>query len=200
MEIYRGAAERLVEIYDFDWKENERMKEACICSVEAMIANGLDSVIVFTFALLAGIFIEMLIFFVTFGMLRFYAGGAHAKNYVRCVLMYICVVCISIFITRRCIVAADIYTIIICLLSIIFSGIINYKYAARQKNLGKRGGSYRRCAFAIYLFISVFIFVSCLVYIFLNMVFFQKIVLIQAFALVAQSIALFLDREAFTNE
>ena len=96
MEIYRGAAERLVEIYDFDWKENERMKEACICSVEAMIANGLDSVIVFTFALLAGIFIEMLIFFVTFGMLRFYAGGAHAKNYVRCVLMYICVVCISI--------------------------------------------------------------------------------------------------------
>lgn len=24
MEIYRGAAERLVEIYDFDWKENER--------------------------------------------------------------------------------------------------------------------------------------------------------------------------------
>ena len=27
MEIYRGAAERLVEIYDFDWKENERIKE-----------------------------------------------------------------------------------------------------------------------------------------------------------------------------
>lgn len=33
MEIYRGAAERLVEIYDFDWKENERMKEACICNL-----------------------------------------------------------------------------------------------------------------------------------------------------------------------
>lgn len=33
MEIYRGAAERLVEIYDFDWKENERMKKACICNL-----------------------------------------------------------------------------------------------------------------------------------------------------------------------
>lgn len=199
MAIYRSAAERLVDIYDFDWKDNERMKEACICSVEGVIANILDVAIVFMFAALTGVFWEMLIFFISFGLMRFYAGGAHAKNYVRCVTTYICVMYLSICLTRQCIMLPTVCTIGICVVSILFSGWVNGKYAAKQRSVGSRKELFRRNALIIHRVISIFMILNCIGCLCVNDWVWQEVIWIQAFALVAQSVALFMDRKNCVN-
>ncbi len=195
MAIYRGVAEQLVDIYDFDWKDNERMKEACICRVEGLVANVLDIFIVIVFGILTGIFKEVLVFLLSFGFMRFYAGGAHAKNYARCVITYICVMYLSVCLAKQCIMLPAVYTMGICFISIMFSGWINGKYAAKQKNVGSRKELLRRNALIIHKIISVIMIVICISYPYMNHSIWQEIVWIQAFALTAQSIALFMDRK-----
>lgn len=199
MEIYRGTAEKLVEIYDFDWEENLRMKEACICSVESVIANVINISIVILFAMLTGLVKEIAVYFVTFGAMRFYAGGAHAKNYLQCITLYICIMCANIFAVKFFLDLSEICTYCICAISIVLSGWLNGKYAARQKTVGTRSIEYRKNALTIHKMISVFMIFVCIGYPHMNSSFWQEIILIQAFALTVQSMALFINRKECVN-
>lgn len=198
MAIYRGVAEKLVEIYNFDWEENLRMKEACICSVESVIANVINVSIVILFAMLTGLVKEIAVYFVTFGALRFYAGGAHAKNYGQCITLYICIMCASIFAVKFFVNLSEICTYCICAVSIVLSGWLNGKYAARQKTVGTRSIEYRKKALTIHKIISVFMTLVCIDYPYSSS-FWQEMILIQAFALTVQSMALFINRKECTN-
>ncbi len=200
MAIYRGVAEKLVDIYDFDWEDNLRMKETCICSVESVIANVIDIAIVVLFAALTGVMKEFAVYFLTFGTLRFYAGGAHAKNYLRCIISYICIMCVCFMAVHYLIELPDICTYCVCVMSIVISGWINGKYAARQRTVGSRSTMYRKHALTIHKIISGFMIIICIAYPHMSSAFWQEIVLIQAFALTAQSVALFMDRKECVNE
>lgn len=195
---YRGIAEKVVKAYDFDWQDNIRMKEACICSTEGVIANILNVSLILLVTLILKISQEAIIFMMTFAALRFYAGGAHEKNYVRCVSTYLCVLFTCITCARYGASIPDGWTVIICSFSIVAAMIINRKYAARQQGLGERSIVYRRKFGKIFLVICVFMISICVLYpctenydVREGM---QKVVLLQAFALLAQSIALWIGR------
>lgn len=199
MAIYRGAAEKMVEMYDFEWEENLRMKEACICSVENVMANAINISIVILFAVLTGLVKEIAVYFLTFGVMRCYAGGAHAKNHFQCIILYICIMCASIITAKLLVNLPEIYTYCMCAISIVISGGLNSKYAARQKNIGTRRTEYRKKALTIHKIISAFITIVCIGYPNTNSSFWQEIILIQTFALMVQSMALFINRKECVN-
>lgn len=195
---YRGIAEKVVEIYDFDWQNNIKMKEACICSVEGVIANIFNVGLVLLIAAALKISQETIIFMLTFAALRIYAGGAHAKNYIKCMLAYLCVLLASVSCAKYGVSVQGGWTAAVCGFSMLAAAVINYKYAARQQCLGERTIVYRKKFCRIFINICIFMIAVCILYPHIandtvreTM---QKIILLQAFALLAQSIALWLGR------
>lgn len=198
MAVYRGIAESIVEIYDFDWQDNIRMKETCICSVEGAIANILNVSLVVLIAIILRISQEAVIFIATFAALRFYAGGAHAKNYVRCISTYLCVLLISVVCAKYSASIQDIWINVFCGFSMITASIINCKYAARQQHLEERTIAYRKKFGRIFAVICTFMLSMCILYPNIKSCSIREgireVVLIQSFALLAQSIALWIGR------
>ncbi len=198
MAVYRGIAEKMVEVYDFDWENNIRMKEVCICSVEGIISNITNIILVFLTTAALRISQEALIFIATFAAMRFYAGGAHAKNYVRCVSTYLGVLLISIGCARFGATLQDNFINMICGLSLLIAAVFNYKYAARQVHLGERTIGYRKRAGRIFAVVCTIMILFCIFCSYIEIDIVRKgvreVVLIQAFALLAQSIALWIGR------
>lgn len=199
MAVYREVAEKIVEIYDFDWKDNMRMKETCICSVEGVISNVVNVILLILTVTALGIAGEAAIFAGTFGAMRSYAGGAHAKNHARCILTYMCVLLISIGCAKYCSTMQDASVYTICGLSMIMAMIVNCRYAAKQKRLGERTNVYRRKLSKIFIVICIFMTLICILSPYVQdysiKESLQEIVLIQAFALFAQSVALWIARD-----
>lgn len=195
---YRGIAEKIVETYDFDWQNNTRMKETCICSVEGVIANIFNASLVLLTAMILKIPQEAIIFITTFAALRFYAGGAHAKNYIRCISTYLCALLVSVSCAQHGTSMQDGWIAMVCGFSMVIAAIINYKYAARQRCLGERTIVYRKRFGRIFTAICTFMISMCVLCPYTENYSvrkgIQKIVLIQAFALLAQSIALWIGR------
>ncbi len=198
MAVYRSVAERIVEVYNFDWKDNVKMKETCICSVESVISNIVNVTLVVFVAGIMGSLGEALIFIGTFVAMRFYAGGAHARSHVRCILTYLCVLIASIICAKYCTLLPDIYINSLCGCSVIIAMAINYKYAARQRRLGQRTPIYRRKLKRIWIAICFIMGSVCFIYSHVShdtiRECLQKVVLLQAFAILAQSIALWIER------
>ena len=199
MTMYREAAERIVDIYDINWEKNMRMKEACICSVENIIANAVNISLVFLITTALGILTESLIFIVTFAAIRFYSGGAHAKNYTKCLLTYLCLLLVSVSTAKLLIVIQDNKVInIICIISMVIATIINYKYAATQIFLGEYISSYRKKACGIFIILYIFMITLCILIprvTDLNVRdVMQEIILIQSLSLLAQSTALLVEK------
>lgn len=195
MVVYRRVAERIIEEYDFDWKDNLRMKEALICSVENVIANAINVSIIITLALITGFRSEIFIYFFTFAAMRMYAGGVHAKDHLRCILTYICIM-ISAIVCTKClvpIVGNDL--LIICVSGLVLAGWINMKYGGRQRELGERKNTYRKKLLLIYLIITAFMLVVMTGYLHSKSVFLGEMLMIQLFALMAESISLYIIRK-----
>lgn len=195
---YRGIAEKVVEVYDFDWQNNTKMKEACICSVEGVIANVFNISLVLLAAAVLKILQEAIIFILVFAALRFYAGGAHAKNYIRCILSYLCVLLASVSCAKYGASIQGGWTAAVCGFSMLLAAAVNYRYAARQQCLGERTIVYRKKFCRIFMNICIFMTAVCILYphtvndsVREAM---QKVILLQAFALLVQSTALWLGR------
>lgn len=200
MGLYRETAEKLVETYDFDWKDNLRMKEVCICSVESMIANTVNIVLVIFCAMLTGLWREIAIYFLTFATIRGYAGGAHAKDYMRCITSYVTIMLACIGCVKYCIPSCGFYVCAILLVSISLSGWINWRYAAKQKNRGTKRVAYRKRALMMHGIITVFMIGTLMIYVKTHISFLGELIMIQSFALIIQSIALWMDRKECVNE
>lgn len=194
MTLYRGVAERLVDIYDFDWQNNHRMKETCICSVENVIANGINLLLIVALMLISGWWFEIVIYFFTFGVLRCYSGGAHAKNHLKCIAIYTFTMLVSIWSTKMLFPEEALYTGILMLLCMLFAGVMNRKYAAKQKSIGNRSVDYRKKVFVTYCMISLIMVSMFLVYIGTGQDVYRQAVMIQTCAMVAQSVGVFMGR------
>lgn len=199
MATYREAAEQLVDIYDFEWKDNMRMKEACISSVESVIANIVNVTLITVLAIATGLWKEILIYFITFAAMRLYAGGAHAKNHLQCIIIYICILMTCIGCAKSYIPSARLHLFAICLGSIALSGWINRKYAGRQRGVGKKSDDYRKKALLIYRIITIFMFGAFIAYTQISYSFLREMIVIQSLALTAQSMALFIERNECIN-
>lgn len=195
MTIYREAAERLVDVCDFDWDDNLRMKEVCICSVESIITNTVNITMIVLLAIATGLWREIAIYFFTFAAMRFYAGGAHAKNYLQCITFYVCIMLVCIGCAKYYIPVTRVYLFLMSISSIILSGWINGKYAARQKTVGRKSNQYRKKALLMHRIISAVLFSVFNIYILTNNSFLGEMIAIQSFSLTAQSIALFIERK-----
>lgn len=195
MVLYRNVAEWIIEEYDFEWNDNLRMKEACICSVENVIANVINMGMLVTLALITGFRSEIFIYFFTFAAMRTYAGGGHAKNHLRCILTYICIM-ISAIICAKCLVSViGKNLLIICVLALVLAGWVNMKYGSRQRELGERKAAYRKKLLLIYLIITVFMLIIMAGYLQSRSVFLGEMLMIQSFALMAESISLYTIRK-----
>lgn len=171
MATYREAAEQLVDIYDFEWKDNMRMKEACISSVESVIANIVNVTLI----------------------------TAHAKKHLQCIIIYICILMTCIGCAKSYIPSARLHLFAICLGSIALSGWINRKYAGRQRGVGKKSDDYRKKALLIYRIITIFMFGAFIAYTQISYSFLREMIVIQSLALTAQSMALFIERNECIN-
>lgn len=200
MALYRETAEKLVETYDFDWKDNLRMKEVCICSVESLIANTVNIVLLVFCAMITGLWREIATYFLTFASIRGYAGGTHAKDYMRCITSYVTIMLACIGCVKYCIPSAGFYVCTILLVSIFFSGWINWKYAAKQKNYGTKRAAYRKRALMMHRIITVFMIGMFMIYMKTHISFLREMIMIQSFALIIQSIALWMERKECVNE
>lgn len=203
MAIYRTIAEKVIEEYDWDWEGNLRRKEACINSVEMLLANIIDVGIVLLVAMLLGLIKEAGVFFVTFAALRYYAGGVHAKNYVQCVGLYICILLSSIYCANKWVSLPDVQVYGICIAGMLVAAVVNYKYAAMQREIGMRQEEFRKKSLSILIVMEMYFLIVGIVYPYIedyeiqNMV--KKFILIQAFALLAQGVSLFLGRTQCVN-
>lgn len=195
MAIYRRAAEKLVGIYDFDWRDNLKMKEACICSVEGLIANGINIGVIVILAIVTGLWREIAIYFFTFAAMRFYAGGAHAKNYIQCITIYVCVMLMSVTGAKYVALLSDMVVLGVCLNGILVSGYINGKYAAKQKNVGKRSKLFHKRAMLMHGIISVEMTALFITYEQTSNCFIAEMLMMQSFALLAQCMALWMGRK-----
>jgi len=195
MAIYRCVAEKLVDIYDFDWRDNLKMKEACICSVESLIANGINVGMIVVLAIVTGLWTEIAIYFLTFAAMRFYAGGAHAKNYIQCITIYVCVMLMSVIGAKYVVWLGAKVILVVCLSGIHVSGYINGRYAARQKNVGKKSQLFHKRAMLMHGVITTEMFGLFVMYLQTSNYFVAQILIIQSCALLAQSIALWLGRK-----
>lgn len=195
MALYRVSAEKLVNTYDFDWKDNLRMKEVCICSVESFLANMMNTVLLVVCAIITGLWKEMAIYILTFATIRVYAGGVHAKDYIRCIISYVTIMLACIGCVKYCIPSARFYVCAILLVSVFFSGWINWKYAAKQKNCGTKRTAYRKRALMMHRLITLFMLVMFMIYVKMGIGFLGQMIMIQSFALSIQSITLWMERK-----
>lgn len=199
MAVYRGVAENLVELYEFDWSDSPRLKETCICSVEMVCANIVNIGIVATIALLLQIPAETFMFVVTFAAMRFYAGGVHAKNYARCIVTYICVLLISIYCAKLCVGVSESMMHLVCCGCLLIAGVVSYKYAAKENGVKDKIPYYRRKTFSVLSIVGAVLLMlfigECLANDLIIKNTIREFMIIQAFALITHSISLYLARK-----
>lgn len=192
-------AEKIVNEYDFDWTENPRGKEVCITSVEMFCANVLNVALVFLLVLVLGVWKEALVFFVTFGLLRLYGGGGHAKNYMQCVTIYTVVLMASIAGAKigRNLPVECLYAVMMT--GMLFSVGINRKYAGKQCNIGSAQNKFRKGSLVILAFVEceMLIMGTLIAYMEQGSVrgIMMEFMFLQIFAVITQSIALYAGKK-----
>ena len=191
---YRRIAEYLVREYDFDWHGNERMREACICSVENVIANVVNFLFILLLACVTGLGMQMIVFGITFAAMRIYAGGAHAKNHLYCIVMYVGIMLACIRGSQWLLNRNDTIFLAFIMFNIFFSGIVNEKYAATQKNVTSLCEVYQKKTMMIYWTLVTIICFLVILYIVSGNLKYKNIVILQSFAMITQSLALLAER------
>lgn len=194
MDLYRMTAEKIVNLYDHDWKEQVKLKEACICSVEIVVASALHLIILFTLAVISGLVFEVLLYFVTFGLLRFYAGGIHAKSFAQCITIYCILMFSEICGIKYYLLEQTIPFVVVFFLSLYLAEVIHDRFAARQMYLeDDEPRSRRRATLILRIIMSEMGLLFCVCIASKSMLL-REILYIQAFALMTQSICLFFNR------
>ncbi len=191
---YRSIAEGLVDSYDANWEENPRLKEACIYSVETLVANMVNVLILVALAIVTQWWLEIATYFFTFASIRIYAGGAHAKNFRRCITFYSLTMLACIVIAKGMMGTADIYIFLVGIGCVCWSGWVNARYAARYKTEDNEKERCRRAVKRTFILLipelvilwGVAVWYECL-----NM---KVLFLVQTLAMAVQGIALAIER------
>ena len=195
--MYRKISEKLVNIYPCDWEKNLRMKETCICGVEVVCSTFINILIIIVLACALSKKVEVFIFFTVYGMMRVYSGGIHARNHVRCIFCYTAILLISVYVSGY-LANFEMGVYVLVILVPIVTLTINYMYGGKQKEVEElEGKKYEICCRRITIFFNIILIIVCLLQAFgynnmqLNV---RKYFYIQAFAMLFQSVSLFLGK------
>ena len=195
--MYRRISEKLVNSYPCNWESDRRMKETCICGVEIVCSTIMNLLLIMILACVFSKEVEVFIFFMIYGSLRLYSGGIHAKNHFRCILYYSVILFASVYAAEYLRDFKSGIYILGVITPVITLGI-NYIYGGKQKNLEEtESKKYARTCRIITVILSGYLGLMCLLQcIWWNSVppEFRSYFYIQAFAMLFQSISLFLGR------
>ena len=201
--MLRKIAEKIANNYREDWGENERIKEACICSVENTLALLINLVVLTILAILLSKEKEYFLFFLVNGILRTYSGGIHAPTHTKCTLYYFAVMLTSVYLAEQ--LGAMSMVLSLCSLPVsIYSFAINHRYGGMQKHLAiSENKKYNKFSQVLSLFVCGFLLiVSWTDYlcggILQNSA--RAMLWIICFAMLTQSTALYLAREKCYTE
>lgn len=200
--MYRNIAERLVAGYPFDWSEHSRMRETCVCGVE-IVCSTLVNVII-TFILLCCLSKEeaCLIFFIVNGTVRIFSGGIHAKDHLNCFLTYIGILLCSAY-AASYLDEIKFCLYILCIIVPVITMTINFKYGGMQSHLEimerKKFNFYCKGFVTIY---NAVLITLCMIEILSKTnlgAALRNGLYVMCFALLTQSISLFLGRKTCIN-
>ncbi|MGI6084818.1 MAG: accessory gene regulator ArgB-like protein [Acetivibrionales bacterium] len=82
-------SERFTDFLSVKGIIQEENREIYIYGFIALLSTIINIAIVLTIGITAGIFLETIIFFLMFGVLRVYCGGYHAETHISCILIFI---------------------------------------------------------------------------------------------------------------
>lgn len=200
--MYRNIAERLVDGYSFDWEGNLRMRETCVCSVEIVCSTLVNSIIVAMLACLVSKESTFLIFFLVNGTVRLFSGGMHARSYRSCSVTYCTVLLVSVY--MACYLESIKYIMyILCVVVPVISISINFKYGGMQEHLEEmERKKYRKVCKCLVLLYSAILIGICAMEIISGKdmgIEVRNGLYVQCFAMLTQSVLLFLGRKACVN-
>lgn len=200
--MYRRIAELFVDGYHYNWESNPRMKEACICSVEIVCSTMINIIIIFMMACLLSKEIPCIIFVIVNGTTRLFSGGKHAKNHSRCIMTYIGLLLLSVYIADYMgDMREEIYFLVMFVF--IFSISINIKYGGMQKQLEEwERKKYRKICGVLVVFYNTVFVTACVteLIIGINMgATMRSWLYVGCFALLIQGVFLFMDRNQCIN-
>lgn len=200
--MLRGVAEKIVEEYPCEWGENARLKEACICSVENVCALMINLVILMVISVLLSKEISCLVFFVTNGIIRMFSGGIHAPTHVKCISCYVGILLASIYMADLLEgekAALYVMSAVVPILSI----RINFKYGGMQTRLeAEENRKFSRYCKIMTLFFNGILVCAGLIEMLSGREMEKGVrnaLFVIAFALITQSLSLFLARKNCYN-
>lgn len=200
--MLRCLAEKIIDDYDCDWDNDIRVKEACVCSVENIMALAINILLLTIIAILLSKEKVCFIFFLTNGFIRIFSGGIHASTHTKCISTYIIIMLISIYLAEF----LQEIPIIFFVLSIMvpcFSIAVNFKYGGMQKKLEIEDNlKYSSCCKRMVLiFNSILICAGLMDLLSQNGIgiSLRNIGLVESFALIVQSVSLLLARQNCYN-
>ncbi len=125
-----------------------------------LFSNVLFLIITAIFGIIAELLFESLIFYLTFVIIRRYAGGYHAKTEVRCLLLSIIIVATSILLIKVSTIYAN--NIFAFLMTIVSSGVIMAlcPVDSKEKPLcEKEKKYYRKISWIVIVIINIFLII-----------------------------------------
>ena len=192
--MYRKLSEKLVDAYSCNWDENERMRETCICGVEILCSTLGNILILILLACLLSKQKEILLFFIVYGVSRMYAGGIHARNHFECMLLYTLILLASIYVAA-CLAGKNVAMYVAGVVVPVVTLSINIRYGGKQKKLSEneRLIYQKKCRVVILFFNIALIALEIWTGFRSTGRFVEEAFWIMAFALLAQSVSLFLE-------
>jgi accessory gene regulator protein AgrB len=200
--MLRRIAEIITNNYREDWGDNERIKEACICSVENIISLILNMIILIILAIFFSKEKECLVFFLVNGILRSFSGGIHAPTHTKCILSYCIIMFTSIYLAEQ---LGEMSPVLSCITPIVavYAVMVNYRYGGMQKRLElSENKKYHSISVKLSTLIGAFLIVSSWIDHLrggLLQAGTRSLLWICCFALITQTTSLFLARDKCYN-
>lgn len=192
--MYRKLSEKLVDAYNCNWEDNNRMRETCICGVEIFCSTLGNILILILLACLLSKQREILLFFIVYGASRMYAGGIHARNHFECMLIYTSVLLASIYAAAGLVNQNGLMYVAGVVVPVV-TILINIRYGGKQKKLTEddRLNYQKKCRVVVVFFNAILITLEIFSSFWKAWGFAGEAFWIMGFALLAQSVSLLLE-------
>lgn len=128
---YDMLADRLIDLANVDWNGRESQRNSCRYGIEMLISTVVNFLLVLLIGSLLGIFKETVIYLVIWGSLRIFSGGRHASNHRNCIVAFIAIMVLVIFISNYLLIRVDTRYYEMGMLGVAF--ILNVLYAGNHK-------------------------------------------------------------------
>lgn len=117
-------------IADFLFDEKDKYPlDVYTYGFELIISSLMEFLILMIFGSLLGKLVEVIVFVITFSMVRLFTGGYHAKTYLRCGAITVITFLSVLISTELLLMCTSIIILFVCFMTFLFSFYIISKYA-----------------------------------------------------------------------